>query len=105
MGNTSSQAAKSDSKSIYIVLPSRISYEENVKRIAEKNKWVRYSTHMDSFCSFYYDPAMKYLWVVQKIGDEELLITKPSDEYLNLVTRQYSINVEYATQPALFYGF
>lgn len=105
MGNTPPQAAKSDPKSIYMVLPERISYEEHVKRIANKNGWDRYSTHMDSFCSFYYDPNMKHLWVIQKIGDDQLLITKPSDEYLNMVTRRYGIYVEYAKQPPLFYGF
>lgn len=83
----------------------KVKYEDKVKRIAHIHRWVQYSTHLDSFCSFYYDPAKKYLWVVQKIGDEDVLITKPSDEYLNIVTRRHDIDVNYSDQPGVFYGF
>jgi hypothetical protein len=86
----------------------RPKYEDKVKRIAHVNRWVQYSTHLDSFCSFYYDPAKKHLWVVQKIGDEDVLITKPSDEHLMMVTKKYGadvINVDFKAQPGMFYGF
>lgn len=85
--------------------PPRITYEDRVRVVAERNKWVKYSTHMDSFCSFYYDPLKRYLWVVQKIGDEQLLITKPSDEHLHMIIRKYEVEVDYVRQPGLFYGF
>lgn len=86
----------------------KVSYEDKVKRIAHVNGWKQCSTHLDSFCSFYYDPGRKYLWVVQKIGNEEVLITKPSDEYLMMVTKKYGadiIDVDCTEQPGVFYGF
>ena len=83
----------------------KVSYEDKVKRIAHVNGWKQCSTHLDSFCSFYYDPGRKYLWVVQKIGNEEVLITKPSDEYLKIVTRKHDIDVDRIEQPGVFNGF
>lgn len=91
-----------------IQVPAKPKYEDKVKRIAHMNYWKLLSTHLDSFCSFYYDPAKKHLWVVQRIGDEDVLITKPSDEHLMMITKKYGadvIIVDFKTQPGVFYGF
>jgi hypothetical protein len=82
-----------------------ISYSERVKQIVTENNWIQYTTGLDNFCSFYYDPVTKYLWVIQDIGNGKPLITKPSDEYLSMITRKYRIDVLYSEQPSIFYGF
>lgn len=98
MGNTTARAVPGS----LAHLP-RMTYNERVKYIVEKNKWVQYATHMDTFCSFYYDPAKKYVWMAQKIGDEDVLITKPSEKYIYMISRRYAVEVDCASQPDLFY--
>lgn len=89
-----------------IAMPIKLTYETKVQRIAQIHGWIQYATHLDSFCSFYYDPKTKHVWIVQKIGNEEVLITKPSDEYVLIISKKYpELDIVYASQPGVFYGF
>jgi hypothetical protein len=100
MGNTASRRVAPSASPPQPVIP----YEIRVQHIANKHGWTRYETSMDSFCSFYYDARTKYLWVVQQIGVETPLITRPSTSHVRMVEKNHGIEVAYDEQPPLFYG-
>lgn len=99
MGNSSSSVHDPTT----IPVKHRLTYNEKVTRIVTKYNFRKMESPYDSVCAFYFDDISKYMWLVQNIGRDCPLFTKPTKDIMLELSGYHMIMVNFEEQPYMFH--